>query len=53
MEIFSDNWNIRAGDVFLENRASKFLNFSKKKGISTSFDFEQMEIKLMYSHQQP
>jgi hypothetical protein len=39
MEIFSDNWNIRAGDVFLENRASKFLNFSKKKGISTSFDF--------------
>jgi hypothetical protein len=40
MEIFSDNWNIRAGDVFLENRTSKFLNFSKKvQGISTSFDF--------------
>jgi hypothetical protein len=32
--------NIRAGDVFLENRTSKFLNFSKKvQGISTSFDF--------------
>lgn len=40
MEIFSDNWNIRAGDVFLENRTTKFLNFSKKvQGISTSFDF--------------
>ena len=40
MEIFSESWNIRAGDVFLENRTSKFLNFSKKvQGISTSFDF--------------
>jgi hypothetical protein len=40
LEIFSDSWNIRGGDVFLENRTSKFLNFSKKvQGISTSFDF--------------
>jgi hypothetical protein len=40
MELFSDSWNIRGGDLFLENRTSKFLNFSKKvQGISTSFDF--------------
>ena len=40
MELFSTNWNIRGGDIFLENRISKFLNFSKKvQGISTSFDF--------------
>ncbi|SHG89666.1 hypothetical protein SAMN05444372_111101 [Flavobacterium micromati] len=40
MEIFSDKWNIRAGDVFLENRNSQFLNFNKKvQGLSTSFNF--------------
>jgi len=39
MEIFSDKWNIRAGDVFLENRNSQFLNFNKKvQGLSTSFN---------------
>ena len=36
MEIFSNNWSIKAGDLFLENRKSKFLNFNKKvQGIST------------------
>ncbi len=40
MELFSEKWNIRAGDVFLENHKSQFLNFNKKaQGISTSFDF--------------
>jgi hypothetical protein len=40
MEIFSDKWNIRAGDVFLENRNTQFLNFNKKvQGLSTSFNF--------------
>ena len=40
MEIFSDKWNIRAGDVFLENHKTQFLNFNKKvQGISTNFDF--------------
>ena len=40
MELFSDNWNIRAGDVFLENRKTQFLSFNKKvQGISASFDF--------------
>ena len=40
MEIFSEKWNIRAGDVFLENHKTQFLNFNKKaQGISASFDF--------------
>lgn len=40
VEIFSDQWWIRGGDLFLENRKSKFLNFNKKvQGISTTFNF--------------
>jgi hypothetical protein len=40
MELFSEKWNIRAGDVFLENHKSQFLNFNKKaQGIAASFDF--------------
>ncbi len=40
IELFSDKWNIRAGDLFLENRKSKFLNFNKKvQGLSTNFNF--------------
>jgi len=40
IELFSDNWNIRAGDLFLENRTSHFLNFNKKiQGFSTNFSF--------------
>jgi hypothetical protein len=40
MELFSTKWNIRAGDVFLENHTTQFLNFNKKaQGIATSFDF--------------
>lgn len=35
LELFSDNWNIRAGDVNLENQNSYFANFTKKvQGIS-------------------
>jgi hypothetical protein len=38
IELFSDKWSIRAGDLFLENRQSRFLNFNKKvQGISTNF----------------
>ncbi|MBF4508313.1 hypothetical protein IRZ83_16675 [Flavobacterium sp. JLP] len=41
MELFSDDWNIRAGDVFLENRKTQFLSFNKKvQGLSTSFNFD-------------
>jgi hypothetical protein len=40
MELFSDKWNIRAGDVFLENKKTSFLNFNKKvQGLGTNFDF--------------
>ncbi len=39
IELFSDKWNIRAGDLFLENRQSQFLNFNKKvQGIATRFN---------------
>lgn len=40
MELFSTNWSIKAGDLFLENRSSRFLNFNKKvQGISGSIKF--------------
>ncbi|OYQ43493.1 hypothetical protein CHU92_03365 [Flavobacterium cyanobacteriorum] len=40
MELFSKNWSIRAGDLFLENRQSSFLNFNKKvQGVSTVVSF--------------
>ena len=40
MELFSDKWNIRAGDVFLENKKTQFLNFNKKvQGIASNFNF--------------
>lgn len=40
IELFSDRWSVRAGDLFLENRKSRFMNFNKKvQGISTSFNF--------------
>lgn len=38
IELFTEKWNIRGGDLFLENRQSKFLNFNKKvQGLSTRF----------------
>ncbi|KQX15144.1 hypothetical protein [Flavobacterium sp. Root420] len=46
MELFSDDWNIRAGDVFLENRKTQFLSFNKKvQGLSTNFNFGTDENK--------
>lgn len=40
VELFSDRWSVRAGDLFLENRQSKFLNFNKKvQGINSRFTF--------------
>jgi hypothetical protein len=40
IEIFSEKWKIRAGDLFLNNRNLKLLNFSKKlQGIATQFSF--------------
>ena len=44
IELFSDKWNLRAGDLFLENKQSKFLNFNKKvQGLSTKFIFGKEE----------
>ncbi|MFY7811230.1 MAG: hypothetical protein ACOVQ2_05810, partial [Flavobacterium sp.] len=38
IEIFSNQWNVRAGDLFLNNRNLKLLNFNKKlQGITTQF----------------
>ncbi|THD31068.1 MAG: hypothetical protein DI588_13130 [Flavobacterium johnsoniae] len=46
IELFSDKWNIRAGDLFLENRQSRFLNFNKKvQGLSANFTFGTPENK--------
>lgn len=46
MELFSNNWSIKAGDIFLENRTSRFLNFNKKvQGISGSVKFENENSK--------
>lgn len=40
IELASEKWTVRAGDLFLENRNSRFLNFNKKvQGISTAFRF--------------
>lgn len=50
IELFSDTWNIRAGDLFLENRQSKFLNFNKKvQGISTNFSFGDQNKTTVFS----
>lgn len=46
MELFSDDWKIRAGDIFLENRKTQFLSFNKKvQGLSANFDFDNGESK--------
>jgi len=46
IELFTDRWNIRAGDLFLENRQSRFLNFNKKvQGLSAHFTFGGEENK--------
>lgn len=46
VELFSDQWNIRGGDLFLENRSTNFLNFNKKvQGLSAIFSFKKNENK--------
>lgn len=46
MELFSERWNIRAGDLFLENHKTSFLNFNKKvQGLSLNFDLGNKENK--------
>lgn len=46
IELFGDKWAVRAGDLFLENRQSRFLNFNKKvQGLSTQFNFGNTDKK--------
>jgi hypothetical protein len=46
IELYSDKWAIRAGDLFLENRQSSFLNFNKKvQGLSSQFTLGTPENK--------
>jgi hypothetical protein len=46
IELYGNQWNIRAGDLFLENRQSRFLNFNKKvQGLSTQLTFGTPENK--------
>lgn len=46
IELFGNNWNVRAGDLFLENRKSRFLNFNKKvQGLATQLTFGRPENK--------
>lgn len=40
IELFSDTWSVRAGDLFLENRKSQYLNFNKKvQGVAAKIVF--------------
>ncbi|PKB16318.1 hypothetical protein [Flavobacterium sp. 5] len=40
MELFTDSWNIRAGDVFIGNDYTRFLTFNKKiQGLSATVNF--------------
>ncbi|MBW4359439.1 hypothetical protein [Flavobacterium taihuense] len=40
MELFTDNWNVRAGDVFIGNSTTRFLTFNKKiQGLSATVNF--------------
>ncbi len=46
IELFTDSWSIRAGDLFLENRKSRFLNFNKKvQGLASRFSFGKEDSK--------
>src|SRR6218665_1094765 len=46
IELFRDKWSVWAGDLFLENRQSRFLNLNKKvQGLSTHFTFGGEENK--------
>ncbi|HEX9980006.1 MAG TPA: hypothetical protein VGB50_05510 [Flavobacterium sp.] len=46
IELAAERWSIRAGDLFLENRQSRFLNFNKKvQGLSANFNFGRPENK--------
>lgn len=40
IEMTADKWSVRAGDLFLENRQSKYLNFNKRvQGLFANVNF--------------
>jgi len=40
MELFTDSWNVRAGDVFIGNNYTRFLTFNKKiQGLLATVNF--------------
>jgi hypothetical protein len=46
MELFSDSWNVRAGDVFIGNNTTHFLSFNKKiQGLSTTVNLGNEDSK--------
>lgn len=46
VELFSDRWNIRAGDIDLENSNSYFANFTKRvQGLQVSANFGEDDSK--------
>jgi len=46
IELFAEKWSVRAGDLFLENRKNRFLNFNKKvQGIATQIHFGEEKNK--------
>jgi len=46
MELFSDSWNVRGGDVFISNNTTHYLTFNKKiQGLSTTINFRKDDSK--------
>ena len=46
IELAGNQWNIRAGDLFLENRKLSVLNFNKKvQGVATQFEWKNDQQK--------
>jgi len=49
IELFSDNWSINAGDIYLNNNETSFLKFNKKVSglaVNANINNENSEIKL-------
>ena len=47
MELFTDSWNVRAGDVFIANNTTRFLTFNKKiQGLSATVNFGKEDSKI-------
>ncbi|WP_111706888.1 hypothetical protein [Lutibacter citreus] len=52
MELFSDNWSLNAGDIYLNNQETSFLNFNKKVSglrVNTKINNENSEIAIKAS----